>query len=87
MLIGGIDEKSDISADTRSYDPDMWSDDVIKLPHYLHKSLPKLCSHKAVDQEIRHGIENQENVRHKTENDDPDGKPSEICFFTTENMI
>ena len=48
MLIGGIDEKSDISADTRSYDPDMWSDDVIKLPHYLHKSLPTSLAYASV---------------------------------------
>ena len=48
MLIGGIDEKSKISADTRSYDPDMWSDDVIKLPHYLHKSLPTPLAYASV---------------------------------------
>ena len=52
---------------------------------YLQKSLPELCSNKTVDQEIHHGIENQENMRHKTENYDPDWKPSEFCFFTTGN--
>ena len=48
MLIGGIDEKSKISATTRSYNPDMWSDDVIMLPHYLHKSLPVSRAYAAV---------------------------------------
>ena len=48
MLIGGIDEKSKISADTRSYDTDMWRDDVIKLPHYLHKRLPTSLAYASV---------------------------------------
>ena len=48
MLIGGIDENSKIYASTRSYDPDMWTDDVVMLPHYLHKSLPISLAYTAV---------------------------------------
>ena len=48
MLIGGIDEKSKITADTRSYDPDMWTDDVIKLPKNLHKTVPTSLAYAAI---------------------------------------
>ena len=40
MLIGGLlGESEENLATTRSYDPDGWSDKVIKLPPVLHKTM------------------------------------------------
>ena len=48
MLIGGMDENADISAKTRSYDPDMWTDDLVKLPPHLQKPLPTSLAYASV---------------------------------------
>ena len=48
MLIGGMDETAEISASTRSFDPDMWTDDLVKLPPYLHKPLPTSLAYASV---------------------------------------
>ena len=48
MLIGGMDETAEISARTRSYDPDMWTDDLVKLPPHLHKPLPTSLAYASV---------------------------------------
>ena len=39
MLIGGIDTSEKLSAETRKFDQENWTDGLIKLPSYLHKNM------------------------------------------------
>ena len=52
MLIGGIRAEGSVGpvnlAKIRSYDPDMWSDEVIELPATNQKPLPTPLSYASV---------------------------------------
>ena len=40
ILIGGIGTTGDLLAETRKFDQEKWTDDLVMLPNYLHKKLP-----------------------------------------------
>ena len=52
---------------------------------YLDKGLSKFIHHQTVDQDIGRGVEDEENMRHEAEDDDPGGKPAQVRVLATEN--
>ena len=52
---------------------------------YLNKGLSKFVHNQTVDEDIGRGVEDEENVRHKAEDDDPGGKPAQVRVLATEN--
>ena len=48
ILFGGIDSSGKLSAETRKFDQDKWTDGLIKLPSYLHKNMPTPLTYASI---------------------------------------